>query len=209
VDNTLVHPAWRSSAAVCSALVSDPVAEWERRMMARIAVGDDAALEQVYDQYSALVHGIAVRLVGGDSAADICQEVFTSLWNSPSRWNGERGSLRTFLVVIARRRCIDLIRSAGRRSANEQRAHRAVPVVAPNVDEAAIALVTGERVRDALHHLPDAQRRAIELAYFEGLTFAQVAIRTGASEGTAKSRIRLGLHRLNSLLGPGETVALA
>lgn len=178
-------------------------------MMARIMVGDDAALGQVYDQYSSLVHGIAVRLVGGSTAADICQEVFVSLWSNPRAWDPNRGSLRTFLAVIARRRCIDVLRSSGRRVANEERAHVAVPAAVPNVDEAALALVAGERVRAAMAQLPEAQREAIELAYFEGLTFVQVAQRTGATEGTAKSRIRLGLQRLSSLLGPTDTVAPA
>jgi RNA polymerase sigma-70 factor (ECF subfamily) len=178
-------------------------------MVARIMVGDDAALGLVYDQYSALMHGIALRLVGGDAAADVCQEVFVTLWRHPGRWNADRGSLRTFLAVITRRRCIDMLRSSGRRAANEQRAHEVVPAVAPNVDEAALALVAGERVRAALDHLPPPQRQAIQLAYFEGLTFTQVADRTGASEGTTKSRIRLGLQRLAALLGPTDTVASA
>lgn len=175
-------------------------------MMARIAVGDDAALAQVYDQYASLVHGIAVRLVGATVAPDVSQEVFVSLWKNPQAWDPDRGTLRTFLVVVARRRCIDLLRSSGRRMATEERAKHALPVAVPNVDEAAIAMLAGERVRSALTRLPDAQREAIQLAYFEGLTFTQVAARTGASEGTAKSRIRLGLQRLGTMLGPDAAV---
>jgi len=91
---------------------------WERQLVDRIAVGDDAALATVYDQYGALVHGIALRLVGAHLAADICQEVFVSLWNQPDRWDPARGSLRTFLAMIARRRAIDHLRSTGRRVAN-------------------------------------------------------------------------------------------
>jgi RNA polymerase sigma-70 factor (ECF subfamily) len=200
--------AARSGTALSCPPVSDSAAAWERQMVARITAGDDAALALVYDQYSALVHGIAVRLIGSD-AADVCQEVFVSLWDNPQRWDPDRGSLRTFLAVIARRRSIDHLRRNGRRAANEQRAHHALPAPTPNVDEAALALVAGERVRAALGRLPDPQRQAIELAYFEGLTFTQVAARTGATEGTAKSRIRLGLQRLSSVLGPTDTVAPA
>ena len=77
----------------------------------------------------------------------------------------------------------------------------------PNVDEAALALVAGDGIRAALEALPDSQRRAIELAYFNGLTFRQVAEATGATEGTAKSRIRLGLRRLGEQLSIPDSVA--
>jgi RNA polymerase sigma-70 factor (ECF subfamily) len=70
------------------------------------------------------------------------------------------------------------------------------PVAPPNVDEAALAMLTAERVRAALDHLPAPQRQALELAYLDGMTFRQVALATGAAEGTAKSRLRLGLNRL-------------
>lgn len=181
--------------------------DWERQLVARIEVGDDAALATIYDQYGALVHGIALRLVGSDAAADICQEVFVSLWNQPDRWDPMRGSLRTFLAMIARRRAIDHLRSSGRRTANEQRAQRTAPAIVPNVDEAALALVAGDGIRAALAALPDPQRRAIELAYFDGLTFRQVAEATGSTEGTAKSRIRLGLRRLGEQLSITDSVA--
>jgi RNA polymerase sigma-70 factor (ECF subfamily) len=179
-------------------------ADWERRLVARLEAGDESAMATVYDQYAPLVHGIAARLVGATAAPDVCQDVFVALWDHPERWDPERGSLRTFLAMIARRRCIDLLRRDGRRAANECRAHRAEPVVVPNVDEAAWAMMAGERVRRALAALPSLQRRAIELAYFDGLTFREVAIATGASEGTAKSRIRLGLQHLREAIGVGE-----
>jgi RNA polymerase sigma-70 factor (ECF subfamily) len=169
---------------------------WEAALVERIAAGDDSALAAVYDQYSAVVFGIAVRLVGPAHAADICQEVFLSMWDHPERFDPTRGSLRTFLVTIGRRRCIDHLR----------RGYATRPVTEPNVDEAAMALVAGQRVRDAVSRLPDAQRRAIELAYFDGLSFREVAVATGASEGTAKSRIRLGLQRLAAELRTHEEV---
>lgn len=189
--------------------MSDSAALWERRLVDRIVAGDDSALATAYDQYGPLVHGIAVRLVGRDDANDICQEVFATLWDHAERWDPLRGTLRTFLAIVARRRCIDHLRRTGRRRAGEQRTHESVPLAVPNVDEAALALVTGERVRSALEALPEAQRRAIELAYFAGLTFRQVAIETNTSEGTAKSRIRLGLRRLAEHLGTAEEVTPA
>jgi RNA polymerase sigma factor (sigma-70 family) len=176
--------------------VSDGIALWERTLVARIGAGDDTALAIAYDQYGALVYGVAARLLGRDQAADVAQDVFTTLWDRPDGFDAAKGSLRTYLAVLARRRAIDHLRRHGRREANERRAHAAAPAAAPHVEEAAIALIAAERVRDALRRLPDAQRRAIELAYLDGLTFREVAVATGSSEGTAKSRIRLGLHRL-------------
>jgi RNA polymerase sigma-70 factor (ECF subfamily) len=174
-------------------------------MVARMAAGDESALGHVYDQYGALVHGIARRLVGPDHAADICQEVFVTLWEHPERFDADRGSLRTFLATVARRRAIDQLRRSGRRAANEEQAVLGRPAAVPNLEEAALAMISAERVRAAVERLPQAQRRAIELAYFDGLTFRQVALATEASEGTAKSRLRLGLGRLAAALGaPGE-----
>jgi RNA polymerase sigma-70 factor (ECF subfamily) len=164
-------------------------------MMARIRVADDSALALVYDQYAPMVHGIANQLVGAD-AADVCQDVFMDLWLRPDRFDPERGSLRTFIAVSTRRRCIDHLRSVGRRRARERRATDLNPVAPPNVDEAALAMVTADRVRRTLERLPQHQREALELAYLEGMTFRQVAVATGTAEGTAKSRLRLGLNRL-------------
>jgi RNA polymerase sigma-70 factor (ECF subfamily) len=193
----VVDPVRAASAARLRSIpVSREGLAWERSLVDRIVAGDDSALVTAYDQYSPLVYGIAARMLGRDRAADVCQEVFVALWDHPERFDAERGTLRAYLVTVARRRCIDQLRLTGRRSSNELRAHVAQPVLSPNVDESALAMIAGQRVRRALDALPPEQRRAIELAYFDGLTFRQVAEATGASEGTAKSRIRLGLHRL-------------
>jgi RNA polymerase sigma-70 factor (ECF subfamily) len=177
-------------------------------LVQRIVAGDDSALAEVYDQFSAVVYGVAARLVGAALAGDICQEVFVALWDHPERFDPARGSLRGFLVTIGRRRCIDHLRRRGRRASTEERASLDRPVTAPSVDEAAMALLAGQRVRTALAHLPAVQREAIRLAYFDGLSFRQVAAATGASEGTAKSRIRLGLRRLAAELRAHEEVRL-
>jgi RNA polymerase sigma-70 factor, ECF subfamily len=196
------------SGGLRSAAVTTDSDRWEHLLIQRIIAGDDSALAAVYDQYSPLVFGVAVNLVGAGYAGDVCQEVFLSLWNHPERFDPSRGNLRSFLITIARRRSIDLLRAQGRREANEERAGRHEPISAPHVDEAAIALVAGQKVREALAVLPDPQREAIELAYFRGLTFREVAAATNTSEGTAKSRIRLGLQRLATELRAHKEVRL-
>ncbi|MEZ5236221.1 MAG: RNA polymerase sigma factor [Acidimicrobiia bacterium] len=178
---------------------------WERELIERMLVGDERALAMAFDQYAPVVYGVAARLIGADAAADVCQEVFLALWDHPDRYDPQRSTLRSFLIMIARRRCIDHLRRHGRREATEQAAGRRVDgPTPPNVDEAALAMIAGQRVRAALDDLPVEQRRAVELAYFGGLTFREVAVATGVSEGTAKSRIRLGLRRLGAALGQHE-----
>ncbi len=186
------------------ALVATSASAWEHQLLDRITAGDDSALAAAYDQYGPVVYGLATRLVGTDQARDICQEVFVTLWDHPERIDPDRGSLRAFLVTVARRRCIDHLRRQGRRTAREERANRFQPVPSPDVAESALAMMAGQRLRLALEALPADQRRAIQLAYFEGLTFRQVAVAIGTSEGTAKSRIRLGLKRLADGLGRDE-----
>ena len=177
----------------------------DREIVARLVAGDDSALGVIYDQYGALVHGIAVQLVGAEQANDVTQDVFFQLWNKPGAYDPETGSLRTFVAVMARRRAIDELRKAGSRRAREQRVAEE-PVAVPNVEEAAVAMITATRLREALTLLPDDQRRAVELAYFQGHTFRDVARATGAAEGTAKSRLRLGLGRLARELAAADNV---
>jgi RNA polymerase sigma-70 factor (ECF subfamily) len=172
------------------------VTSWECGLVARLRAGDDSALATIYDQYSALVHGIARRLVGGALAADITQDVFVRLWERPDGFDASRGSLRTYLAVMARRRSIDTLRGRTRSERREERVGREAEPATPNVDEAAMAMLSAERLRAAVAMLPPEQRRAIELAYFDGLTFREVAVATGVPEGTAKSRLRLALTRL-------------
>lgn len=164
--------------------------------MARIAAGDEAALGVVYDRFSPLVFGIAVRMVGEADAADICQDVFCTLWERHDRFDAQQGTLSTFLGVIARRRCVDLLRSRGRRHERERRVSREPTPTPTNVEDTAEALLAGELVRAALFRLPAEQRDAIELAYFKGMSYRKVATALGIAEGTAKSRIRLALSRL-------------
>lgn len=175
---------------------------------ARLVAGDDTALAEVYDQYAPVVHGVALRLVGATAARDVTQEVFVALWQHPLSFDPQRGSLRTFLSLAARRRAIDLLRRQGRGERREERAAHQASVPPPDVEEAALAMVVGERLRAAVAALPEGQRRAVELAYFDGLTYRQVAARLGIAEGTAKSRLRLGLAHLAAALGE-EQVAWA
>jgi RNA polymerase sigma-70 factor (ECF subfamily) len=173
---------------------------WERAVRERLVAGDDAALGEVYDQYASFVYGLALRIIGDARAAeDVCQDVFVGLWERPGVYDPERGSLRTWLGTLTHRRAVDYVRrEEARRRRVERDAARAVTT--PDVEEQAAALVTAERVRAAVDVLPPDQRRAIQLAYFGGKTYRQVAVVLGIPEGTAKSRLRLGLRRIAEAL---------
>jgi RNA polymerase sigma factor (sigma-70 family) len=171
-------------------------------LMARIAVGDDRALQMVYERYSPLVYGLARRVTASTAhAEEITQEVFVYLWQNPDRFDADRGTLRAFLGALAHRRAVDEVRRSTRRAAREDRVgsdttNLEVLEIGDDLERSQ----TAERVRAAVSSLPDQQREAVLLAYFGGCTFREVAERLGIPEGTAKSRLRLGLSKLAGLL---------
>jgi RNA polymerase sigma factor (sigma-70 family) len=174
--------------------------DWERTVRRALIARDDRALGEIYDQFASFVYGIAFRVIGDARAAeDVAQDVFMKLWEQPTGFEPERGSLRTWLGTLAHRRAVDHVRreEAKRRTAIREASR---PAVAPDVEEMAMALVTAERVRAALDTLPDEQKEAIQLAYFGGRTYREVAQMLGIPEGTAKSRLRLGLRRIAGAL---------
>ena len=174
----------------------------ERALARRLCAGDDSALTELYDGYSPFVFGLAMRVIGDKAAAeDVTQDVFVGFWSQPDRFDPDRGSLRAFLGTLTHRRSVDLIRSEEARKRREDKTS-SEPVFEPSVDEDAMRSVVARTVRVAVASLPRAQREALELAYFDGHTYRQVADRLGIPEGTAKSRLRLALQRIADLLDP-------
>jgi RNA polymerase sigma-70 factor (ECF subfamily) len=172
-------------------------------LVARIVAGDEEALTEVWQRHGPVVFGHARRLTRDASIAeDIAQEVFVAFWTNPDRFDPERGSLRAYLGVHARRRAIDRLRQDTRRSNREQRHYslNASGECAPDAIEEQ-AEMSGA-VREAISRLPQEQREAVELAYFGGLTHCEIARRLGIPEGTAKSRLRLAQTKLRAWLAP-------
>jgi RNA polymerase sigma-70 factor (ECF subfamily) len=174
--------------------------DWECAVTERMAAGDEHALGEVYDQFASFVYGLAFRVIGDARAAeDVSQDVFVGFWQRPDAFDPARGTLRTWLGTLTHRRAVDYVRrEEARRKRAELDASRAPST--PDVEEMATALVAAERVRAALASLPPDQHRAIHIAYFEGKTYRQVAEVLGIPEGTAKSRLRLGLRRIANAL---------
>lgn len=171
-------------------------------LAARLAAGDDYALAEVFDRFGSVVYGAAIRVIGdGSSAQDVVQDVFVELWNHPDRYDPAAGSLRTYLTVLARNRAIDTLRSELRRIARHKRHYRLTPEAAPrSPGEEVLNAAVASTVQAAIAGLSGDQRRVIELAYFEGMTCREVAVAVGIPEGTAKSRLRLALAKLETVL---------
>jgi RNA polymerase sigma-70 factor (ECF subfamily) len=171
---------------------------------ARLAAGDDHALAEAFDRLGSAVYGAALRVLGEWTAAqDVVQDVFVELWSNPGRYDPAAGSLRTYLTVLARHRAVDMVRSELRRIARQERNQRLTPMEElPSPGEEVAAAEAAGVVREAVRLLPDSQRQVVELAYFRGLTYREVAQAAGIPEGTAKSRLRLALAKLESVLEP-------
>lgn len=163
--------------------------------------GDMDAAAELYDRYAGQVYALARRIVGNEmDAEDVVQEVFSQVWRTPSRYDRTRGSVIGWLLMITRSRAIDRIRARqARPDMTDAVTPDALPA-APTPD----ALVMAEQaaaVRQALLSLPASQRTALELAYYEGLTQAEIAERLSEPLGTVKTRIRAGLMALRARLG--------
>jgi RNA polymerase sigma-70 factor (ECF subfamily) len=159
------------------------------------------ALAEAYRRHAGAVFALARRLLQEAGAAEeIVQEVFLRLWNSPDKFDPERGSLRSYLLAQTHGRAVDTLRSDASRRRREERDVRQTAESGYDLEHEVWDLAVSERVKDAVHTLPADERRAIELAYFGGHTYREVAVMLDAPEGTVKSRIRSGLRRMRAEL---------
>ena len=166
-------------------------------LMLAVARYRDDALAEIYRRHAGAVFGLSRRLLGaGTAAEDVVQEVFVRLWNQPDRFDSERGSLRSFLLSNTHSRAVDMLRSDGARRNREERDARRTVEAGYDLEHEVWDMAMAAQVRSAVGRLTDGERDAIELAYFGGHSYRQVATLLGEAEGTVKSRIRTGLKRL-------------
>jgi RNA polymerase sigma-70 factor (ECF subfamily) len=159
------------------------------------------ALAEAYRRHAGPVFGLAKRLLGVQAQAEeVVQEVFLRLWNNPERYEPERGSLRSYLLAQTHGRSIDMMRSDASRRAREERDAHQTGQGTYDLDRELWDMAVAGEVRTALQALDPGEREAIELAYFGGMTYREVASHLGQAEGTVKSRIRVGLKRLRGTL---------
>jgi RNA polymerase sigma-70 factor (ECF subfamily) len=170
----------------------------DRDLAARVAARDQLVLEELFRQYAGAVKSVAYRVIRDETLAeDVVQDTFIGFWKSPEKYDPARGSLRTFLLTIAHRRAVDIVRSEEARTRRELRPTE--PMFFDLEDEVMARRLSGD-VRAALVGLTREEREAISLAYFAGLSYVQVANHLDTPEGTIKSRIRSGMRKLATSL---------
>lgn len=163
-------------------------------LAAGVAEGNREALEAIVSEHSKAIKAVAVRVLRDETLAeDVVQDTFVGFWNAPDKFDPQRGSLRTFLVTIAHRRAVDIVRSEVARTRRELQPPD--PDYA-DVEEEVWSRTLSETVRAALDSLAEPEREAISLAYLGGMSYVAVAEKLGAPEGTVKSRIRSGMKKL-------------
>ena len=170
-------------------------------LLAKVARGDHAAFESVYDQLAAPVYGVARKVLRDPAQSEeVAQEVMLEVWRSASRFDSCRGSAVAWVMTIAHRRAVDRVRSENAATAREQK--QAVDQVsAEDVFELVDSALDRQRVRRCLASLTTLQAEAIQLAYYQGYTYPEVAGVLGVALGTVKTRIRDGLIRMRDCMG--------
>jgi RNA polymerase sigma-70 factor (ECF subfamily) len=175
-------------------------------LLPAVAQGNVSAFEELYDRYASTVYGLLLRILGNaDDAQEVLQETFVKAWTSAKMFDAVRGSEVAWLISIARSRGIDRLRSRRTRVEREDEAGRELSIFTSFVEKStgaddAIQSEERQAVRGALAELPEPQRIALELAYFEGLSQSEIATRLSQPLGTIKTRMQLGMKKMRERL---------
>jgi RNA polymerase sigma-70 factor (ECF subfamily) len=176
--------------------------------MERLRAGDPRALRELYDRYGSLLYSVALRILGnGTDAEDAVQRCWVQAWQTAASYEPRRGPVAAWLLTMVRSRALDLARSvASRRRAEDAVEAESAPDPPLDPSDSAERRTLREKIAHAMESLSDEQRRVLQIAYFEGLSQSEVAVRVGAPLGTVKSWTRQGLERLRELLPKQEWV---
>jgi RNA polymerase sigma-70 factor, ECF subfamily len=182
----------------------------DARLAERIRAGDQDALGELYDRYASIALAVALRVVADrEEAEDLVHDAFVAVWRKIGRFDPSRGSLRAWLMTVVRNRAIDRVRARRPRIDVDDADERSLLRTGPNPTwEAALESASALELRAAMASLPAEQRTAVQLAYFEGYTYREVAEITGVPSGTAHGRMRLALGKLREALAGSAAAPL-
>ena len=171
----------------------------DRTVLDAVRRGDQRSLEELYRRHSSRLYALLLRMLRETAdAEEVLQETFVDAWRRAGEYAASRGSVEAWLITIARSRAIDRIRNRGARLRLVKQSEQLASADAPQPEPPDVHAQT--RLRKALGALPPEQRRALELAYWDGLSQSEISRETGDPLGTVKTRVRLGLQRLAELL---------
>jgi RNA polymerase sigma-70 factor (ECF subfamily) len=184
----------------------------DRATVDRMARGDTSALSDLYDRHARAIYSLAVRmLVDAAEAEDVVQDVFTQAWRQATRYDAARAPVVAWLMIMTRARSLDRLRRRRSRIVATELDSSIPHPRDPEASQESLAITAeqADKLRGALGELSDVQRKAIELAYYEGLSQSDIAERLQQPLGTIKTRIRSGLLKLREALGGGAGPAVA
>jgi RNA polymerase sigma-70 factor (ECF subfamily) len=187
-------------------IVSGPDADSDDSLLDAIRRRDEGAIAALYDRYGRLAFGLAYRVVGERNAAeDVVQEAFLSIWRRAASFETTRGSVRTWVLSIVHHRAIDRLRGTAGRTRQDAPIDDFERILAIDDPWSEVSqVIQRETLQKAIATLPDAQRQAVEMAYFDGYTQQEIATRMDVPVGTVKGRLRLAMQRLRTLLAGSE-----
>ncbi len=196
-------PGERGDRRLAAVPNPDPGSVDDDDLMAAIARGDEEAFAELYDRMAAYVHGVTRRVVRDPAQAEeVTQEVFVEVWRTAARFDGTRGSVRTWVLTMAHRRAVDRVRSEqASRDRTDRIGSRDRDRPFDQVAEDVETRFEHQQVRSALDTLTALQREAVELAFYGGYTYREVAELLDTPLGTVKTRLRDGLIRLRDAMG--------
>jgi|SRR5690606_14382348 len=173
-------------------------------LLAALARGETWAIDRLYDRHASYVYGLALRMTNDPQLAEeAVQDTFVSVWRAAAAFDPERASARTWLVTIARRRTLDLVRKRRRHALPSESTDLAADA-APDPAEEVESLLLAQEVRSALEHLSPRLRQAVEMTYYSGYSHREAAERLGVPLGTVKSRLRLAVQQLGRFFAGGD-----
>lgn len=179
----------------------DAVADLNGLLM-RVGRGDEGAFAMIYDELGAAVYGLARRVIRDPARAEeITQEVFIQVWQSAARYDSARGNAKSWLLTLAHRRAVDAVRHDQAATNRENRYDWSNGPDYDHVEETVTITLEHEQVKRCLDGLTELQREAVNLAYYQGYTYAEVATALDANPATIKTRMRDGIVRLRDCMG--------